>query len=99
MAQFKRRGRPYLVAIIPFNNEHKMALLDRFYGIVGTFKYQEIMQISRGMGVCPRTVDRWKYRETFPRWDTALAVIAWDEQGRPTKRELPYRYGIRPGVM
>jgi len=99
MLKGERRGRPHLVAIVPFQNQQKVALLDKFYAIVSTFRYQEVMAVSRGMGVHPRTVDRWKYRESFPRWDVALDVIAWYEQGKPVKRCLPYRHGIRSRVM
>jgi len=99
MPKFEHRGRPHLVAIVPFNPEEKMALLDRFYSVCRTFKYQEIVQLSRGMGLTTRTIESWKYGQTFPRYDIALAVIAWDQQGRPAERRLPYRHGIRPGVM
>lgn len=99
MLKTERRGRPYLVATIPFQNQQKVALLDKFYTLLSSAKYQEIMQLSRGMGVTPRTVERWKYRESFPRWDVALDVIAWYEQGKPVTRCLPYRHGRGSQLM
>ena len=99
MLKGQHRGRPHLVAVVPFENHRKLALLDQFYAVVGTFKYQEIVQLSRGMGLTTRTIESWKYKETFPRWDIAIAVIAWYEQGKPAKWCLPYRYGHNPMKM
>ena len=99
MLKAKRRGRPHLVAIIPFNNQRKVQLLDEFYAIVSTFRYPEVMAVSRGLDVHPRTVDRWKYRESFPRWDIALDVIEWHKQGKPVRRQVPVSGVPRSKVM
>jgi len=99
MSYIQHRGRPHLVATIPFNNQRKVALLDEFYAIVATFRYPEVMAVSRGIGVHPRTVDRWKYRESFPRWDIAMDVIEWYKQGKPVKRQLPVSRIPRSKVM
>ena len=82
------RGRPFFVATIPFQNQRTLELLDEFYAIVSTFRYREVMAVSRALNVSSRTIERWKYRETFPRWDTAIAVIEWHKQGRPVQRRL-----------
>ena len=87
-ARVETRGRPYFVATMPFQNHRKTELLDEFYTILATFRYREVMAVSRALGVSPRTIERWKYRETFPRWDTALTVIEWHKQGRPVQRRL-----------
>ena len=79
------RGRPCSVAEIPFSNERKVKLLQEFYGACATFRYPEIMAVSRALGVHRATVERWKYQLTFPRWDIAVDVIEWVRQGKPTK--------------
>lgn len=82
-----------MVALIPFNNPRKTALLDEFYDVCAGFRYKEIMAVSRGLGVHQNTVERWKYRGTFPRWDIAVDVIEWVARGKPVGRchlsELP----------
>jgi hypothetical protein len=82
-------GRPYSVAEIPFQNARKVALLDEFYRICATFHYPEQMALSRALGVTDRTVRRWRYRESFPRWDIAIDVIEWVNQGKPIRKEHP----------
>lgn len=84
-----RGGRPYPVALIPFNNERKVGLLDEFWTTCAAFHYRETMAISRALGVEPRTVERWKYRESFPRWDIAVDVIEWVNQGKPVRMVSP----------
>ena len=79
-------GRPYAVAEIPFQNERKVGLLEEFYGVCSTFHYLEIMAVSRALGVQPCTVERWKYKTTFPRWDIAVDVIEWVKCGKPIRR-------------
>ena len=80
-----RAGRPYAVAEIPFQNERKVGLLDEFYDACSSFHYREIMAVSRALRVQPCTVERWKYKETFPRWDIAVDVIEWVNQGKPIR--------------
>jgi len=83
------RGRPCAVAEIPFSNDRKVRLLEEFYGICSTFHYPEIMAVSRGLRVTPNTVERWKYRLSFPRWDIAVDVIEWVRQGKPVRMVSP----------
>jgi len=70
-----RIGRPYFVAKINFKNDRELGLRDEFYKVCATFHYREIMALSRALQISDRTVRAWKYKETFPRWDIALAVI------------------------
>lgn len=79
----ERRGRPYYVADIPFDNDPKMRLLNDFYKVTAKFHYREIMALSWCLHVNPSTVEKWKYRLTFPRWDIAVDVIAWAKRGKP----------------
>jgi len=83
------RGRPCAVAEIPFSNDRKVRLLEEFYDICATFHYPEIMAVSRGLRVSQNTVERWKYRLSFPRWDIAVDVIEWVRQGKPVKMVSP----------
>lgn len=76
-------GRPCAVAVMPFQNDRKVGLLDEFYGICAGFHYREIMAVSRALRVTPRAVESWKYREKFPRWDIAIDIIEWVNQGKP----------------
>ena len=84
-----RAGRPYVVAVIPFSNERKVRLLEEFYGACESFHYRETMAVSRALGVEPRTVERWKYKETFPRRDIAEDLIEWVKQGKPIRMVSP----------
>ena len=77
------RGRPYFVADIPFDNHKRLRLLDQFYKATAQFRYRDIMALSRAFSVHPGTVENWKYRLTFPRWDIALDVIDWVKRGKP----------------
>jgi len=83
-----RCGRPYAVAEIPFQNTRKVGLLEEFYSVCSAFHYREIMAVSRALGVQPFTVERWKYKMTFPRWDIAIDVIEWANQGKPIRKVL-----------
>lgn len=78
-------GRPRSVAQIPFSNRRKVELLDEFYGACSSFRYPEIMALSRGLGVSANAVERWKYRLSFPRWDIAVDVIEWVKAGKPVR--------------
>jgi len=90
-------GRPYYEAAIPFQNARKVALLEEFYGVCRTFHVQEIIQVSRGLGINERTVRRWKYAESFPRWDIAIDVIEWTRQGKPLRKR--YQSENREGIF
>ena len=84
MAAFgNKSGRPYYVANIPFNNDRKMAFMDRFYKITATFHYREIMALAHAFNVSPVTIQNWKYKTTFPRWEIAYDVIDWYRRGKP----------------
>ena len=77
------RGRPFVVATMSFANDKKLELMREFYTITATFRYREVVALSRALKMHPRTIDRWKYGETFPRWDIALDVIDWYKAGKP----------------
>ena len=79
------RGRPCAVAQIPFSNDRKLQLLQEFYAVCATFRYRETVALSRALGITPRTVQKWKYQESFPRWDIAVDVIEWVNLGKPIK--------------
>ena len=86
---FGKGGRPYVVAVMPFQNDRKVELVNEFWGVCGSFHYREIMAVSRALGVQPHTVERWKYKMTFPRWDVAVDVIEWVNRGKPIRMERP----------
>jgi hypothetical protein len=78
-----RRGRPCYVARINLDTDTKLALIDSFYGACAGFHYQDVVQLSRALGIYPGTINKWKYKMQFPHWSTALAVIEWVKQGKP----------------
>jgi hypothetical protein len=84
-----RPGRPCAVAVIPFQNQRKVQLLDEFYAVCATFRYRETVALSRALGIHPRTVENWKYKITFPRWDVAVDVIEWVRLGKPVNMVPP----------
>jgi hypothetical protein len=86
-----RGGRPYAVAEINFDNDRKLQLLNEFYNVCNSFNYRDMMALSRALGVCFVTVARWKYKITFPRWDTAIDVIEWVNCGKPIRLESSSR--------
>jgi len=84
-----RGGRPCVVAVIPFNNARKVGLLQEFYAVCASFHYPEIMAVSRALRIHYTTVEKWKYRQSFPRWDIAVDVIEWNKNGKPMVRISP----------
>ena len=90
-------GRPYFEAAIPFQSDRANQCLDEFYNICASFHVQDVIQVSRGLGVTERTVRNWKYGVTFPKLDIALDVIEWDKLGRPLRKR--YQSRGRQGVM
>jgi len=86
-----RAGRPRVVAVIDFSKDSELAFWDEFYGACADFRYAEIMGLSRAFGVSLRTVEKWKYRESFPRKGIAQQIIDWVNQGKPMKKVLPYQ--------
>lgn len=83
MAIGEKRGRPYFVADIPFNNSRKVNLISEFYKVCSKFNYRDIVALSRTLSVSERTIRRWKYKETFPRWEIAIDIIDWVNRGKP----------------
>jgi hypothetical protein len=79
-------GRPYYIADLDFENNRMFEFQDQFYQACAEFLYQDIVQLSRALGVHPRTVSRWKNKETFPRYEIAVAIIQWVEQGKPNTK-------------
>ena len=77
------RGRPYYVADIPFDFDRRLQFMDEFYNITAKFHYREIMALSRCLKLHPSTIEKWKYRESFPRRDIAIDVIEWAKRGKP----------------
>jgi len=71
---------------MPFNLAQTQEFMQKFYAICATFRYPEVMAVSRALNITPQTVQNWKYKVTFPRWQTAMDVIAWHEQGRPVTK-------------
>ena len=86
LAPAHKDGRPGLVAVVPFRNSRKMALLNEFYETCAAFRYPDIVALSRAFRMQPRTIENWKYKVTFPRWDIAVDVIEWVRAGKPTVR-------------
>ena len=86
-----KSGRPCLVAEIDFQTDSEIELRDKFYKVCSSFHYQEIMALSRALGMSPSTVENWKYKITFPSWYIALQVIDWDERGKPMKKVPPWQ--------
>jgi hypothetical protein len=93
----EKRGRPYYVARVPFSNDRKLAFMDEFYNITRTFHYREIMALSRALNVTPVTVQNWKYKTTFPKWDIAYDVIDWYRNGKPM--DLVYQRDKITGML
>jgi hypothetical protein len=91
------RGRPYYVALINMDNDRKLELMGEFDRVCSQFHYQEVMQLSRALGLNPNTIYCWKYKVTFPHWDIALAVIDWVKQGKP--KEKTYQQGDKVTML
>jgi len=86
-----KSGRPAFFAELNFANDGELELRDRFYNICSSFRYREIMALSRALGVAPFTVERWKYKMTFPSWYVALQVIDWVKRGKPMRKVPPWQ--------
>ena len=89
-------GRPRYVADIDFAHDPDQELYDRFYEACREFCYRDVMALSRGLKVTPRTIYNWKNGKTFPIVrGTALMVIDWVAGGKRMKQEQ----GTRPAWM
>jgi len=77
------RGRPFYVADIPFDVTTRIQLMTEFYQVTARFKYRDIAALARCLGVHTSTIEKWKYRVSFPRADIAMDVIAWVQRGKP----------------
>lgn len=86
---FEKRGRPHYVADMDFSTDRDLEFWDKFYSVCADFKYRDIMAVSRAFNITPNTVERWKYKLTFPRKGRAEQVIAWVEAGKPMRLEQP----------
>jgi hypothetical protein len=86
-----RGGRPRYVAVIDESKDLAQPYYDTFYEICNTFKYRDIMALSRALGIHASTVEKWKYRKSMPAFATYLYVIEWVRLGKPMKTELPGR--------
>lgn len=84
------RGRPHYVADLDLTEDRTLSYYQKFYDACSTFRYRDVMALSRTLEVSPRTVYGWKYGETFPkRIGIMLQVIDWTVQGKPMKLEQP----------
>ena len=89
-----KRGRPYYVAEINFANDAELEFREKFYGICANFHYQDIMALSRALGISTNAVERWKYKLNFPSWYVAMQVIDWDKHGRPVRKVSPWQSAV-----
>jgi len=89
MPRVNTGGKPCVVAVIPFRNERKVSLVSEFYDTCETFRYPEIYALSRALRISTSTVENWKYKITFPRWDIAIDVIEWVRNGKPMVKMSP----------
>ena len=81
-----KRGRPYLIPEVAAISDKRLRLYDAFYRVCASFHYREIYGWARLLGVHPFTVERWKYKMTFPGDHIAQQIIDWDGDGRPWKK-------------
>lgn len=89
-----KRGRPFHIAEINYETDSEVKLRDQFYKACSTFHYCDIMALSRAIGVEPRTVERWKYKEVFPSWYVALQIIDWVKRGKPMREVSSWQSAV-----
>ena len=89
-----RGGRPYKVAIMPIQTDYEVQLRQAFYEACAGFNYTDVMAVSRRLGVTSVTVYNWKYRMCFPSWNTALQVIFWVQEGKPSELVKPAKASV-----
>lgn len=92
-----RAGRPCLVADINAGEDPDIALWDEFYEVCRHLCYGEIMALSRFFQVAPRTIERWKYGNTYPGDGKAKQTINWAKAGKPMKERRPFPE--KPGMI
>lgn len=85
MAVSAKVGRPYRVAVMDFRHDPEQELYDKFYKACRELTYPDMTVVGRAFGVHWITVWRWKAGQTFPKQGIALQLIAWIEEGKPTK--------------
>jgi len=83
-----RVGRPRTAAKLDLACKEAQDEYEAFFGICKSFDYQDIMHLSNGLGINPRTVYAWKYGHAVPRnIRTMLIVLSWVASGKPTELE------------
>ena len=80
------RGRPFYVADIPSANDTRLRIMTEFYQVTARLKYRDIRALARCLGRHPSTIDKWKYRVSFPSADIAMDVIEWVRRGKPVTK-------------
>lgn len=79
-------GAPRYVAVIPFSIAEKQGLIQEFYDACSDFRYRDIMALSRALNLTPQTIQNYKYKTQFPRWEIANDIIKWVKAGKPMER-------------
>jgi uncharacterized protein YjcR len=86
-----KTGAPYFVADFEFAPDALLKLRSDFNQACSSFRYRDIMALSRKLGVHPSTVAKWKYNMQYPNYDVIMQVLAWVNRGKPMKRVLPWQ--------
>ena len=78
-----RRGRPPYVAQLDLVHDPALEFYTSFYTVCESFRYRDIMALSRALGISASAIEKWKYGQRMPRIGTALTVLDWVSQGKP----------------
>ena len=97
MALGSRAGRPCFVADFEPSEDRRVAFWEAFYAACSQFRYRELVAVSRACSITLRSVERWKYGESFPDRDRAQEVLDWVEAGKPMIQRRPFP--VSPGMV
>lgn len=83
MASTTVMGRPGRIALLNFQPDRAIDLLEEFREATSSFSYSDVHALSRALGISTRGIEKWKYGETFPDFNVAYQIIDWVNRGKP----------------
>ena len=86
MSYYRRRGRPRCEAQLNLAHDPAQFYYDKFYEACHTLSYSDCLALCHALDISLRAVYAWRNGRNFPRdIGTALLVMDWVREGKPTK--------------
>ena len=80
-------GRPAFYAVLPFDKVNDLPIYKRYYRVIRSLKYREVIGLARALNVAYGTVLGWRYCRCTPSLLVMLLIIEWGKQGKPLEQK------------